>query len=1014
MARLVIHLLGPFHVTLDGEAVTGFESNKVRALLAYLAMHAERLHSRETLAALLWPDQPDTKARHNLRQALSNLRQVLGDTDADVPLLEIARTTVQLDPQGDYWLDLAAFNAHVSASERHSHPRLERCAPCIEQLEQAAALYRGSFLEGLFVEDSVPFEEWATLQRERVHRLALEALYHLSRYHERRRDYVRARRYARRQVEMEPWREEAHQQLMRTLARSGQRSAALAQYEICRRTLVDELGVEPSAETQTLYQRIRAAGDTSPNNLSAQLTAFVGREEELTDVAERLADPACRLLTLVGPGGVGKTRLALQAAAEHGSDSLNGVFFAPLEAVHAPAHVISAIAQALDLSFSGEQDPRTQLLEHLRDKELLLVLDNLEHLISSVDWLIEILRHAPDVKILATSRQPLHLQAEWLLEVGGLSVPQPGATENPESYSAVALFAERARRAAANFVLTGPAAVAAARICQLVEGSPLAIELAAASVRAQAVEQIVAEIGRDLDFLATPLRDVPARHRSLRAVFEHSWGLLTQVERETLQQLSVFPSPFGIEAAKAITGATFHTLTALLDKSWVSQSQEGRYHLHPLLKQYTAEKLTHRASVAQRHTDFYLDFLAQQGSGETPAERAAISIELPHVRAAWEWAARQQDHAALERAAPILHSFYSAQSWFQEGISTFRFAIDQMDDPAATPLLCELLGRSARMHIHIGQLEAARSLLEQALSHLENVDDAKRRSSVLGYLAITHYYAGDYERAAGLAEHSRRLAEQSADRDGVAFALNFMGSCAKARGEYEQARRYFEGAVDAYRQMDDEMGAAMVLNNLGNLAQATGDYTEAQRHYRACSELFKAHDHTHGAATTLANAGKLALRQGAYEDARQWLGESLDLKREMNDRRGMAVALVSLGDVSAATGAFTDARQQLSEALTLAQTAGDVKLVLESLVSAASLALKQGQPDLASRWLAFVLGHPATAQEACEQAQALSDELGAPLPSVAQTWAQASTLEKIVDETLKVLGISTNERCQTH
>lgn len=262
MARLVIHLLGPFHVSLGGEPVTGFESNKVRALLAYLAVYADRPHSREALAALLWPDQPDAKARHNLRQALSNLRQALGDSDTDAPLLDITRTTAQLNPQGDYWLDLAAFNAHVAASEEHPHPNLERCPVCIEQLEQAVELYQGSFLEGLFVEDSLPFEEWAALQRERVHRLSLDALYHLGRYYERRRDYARAQRHARRQIEMEPWREEAHRQLMRTLARGGQRSAALAQYETCRRTLAEELGVEPGADTRALYERIRAAGDT--------------------------------------------------------------------------------------------------------------------------------------------------------------------------------------------------------------------------------------------------------------------------------------------------------------------------------------------------------------------------------------------------------------------------------------------------------------------------------------------------------------------------------------------------------------------------------------------------------------------------------------------------------------------------------------------------------------------------------------------------------------------------------
>ena len=274
MTRLTIRLLGPFHVTLDGEPITNFESNKVRALLACLAMEPHHPHSRETLAGLLWPDHPERTARHNLRQALSNLRQAIGDRaasgdrDVDPPFLCITRGTVQLNPDSDYQLDASQFDALVTTSEAHAHTRLETCKPCIRRLEQTVELYRGEFLAGLYVGDSLSFEEWALLRRERFHRLALDNLYHLANHYERCRDYNRARRYARRQVELEPWREEAHRQLMRLLARSGQRSAALAQYERCRRILAEELGIEPGEETRALYERIRAAGDASPHNLA--------------------------------------------------------------------------------------------------------------------------------------------------------------------------------------------------------------------------------------------------------------------------------------------------------------------------------------------------------------------------------------------------------------------------------------------------------------------------------------------------------------------------------------------------------------------------------------------------------------------------------------------------------------------------------------------------------------------------------------------------------------------------
>jgi tetratricopeptide (TPR) repeat protein len=506
----------------------------------------------------------------------------------------------------------------------------------------------------------------------------------------------------------------------------------------------------------------------------------------------------------------------------------------------------------------------------------------------------------------------------------------------------------------------------------------------------------------------------------MRAVFDHSWRLLTPQEQAVFSQLSIFQGGFTSAAAQAVahlaTGQRTSTIERLLvtlaDHSLIQRWPDGRYALHTLLRQYAAEKLADSPAVqeaaTERHAAFYMGFLAGQGSGEETDQRAAIRADLANIRAAWQWIIKRQDLEAVERAAATLHNFYSAQSWFQEGIDTFQFALDQIaGQPATTPeqasVLCDLLGRQARMYIHIGQVEAARSILEKAQSCLPKVESATRRSTVLGYLAITTYYAGDYGRAAALAEESLHLSEEMEDQDGIAFGLNFLGSCAKAQGAYDQAQRYFGQSVDVYRQLQDGIGAAMVLNNLGNLAQAMGDYASAQRYYRECSDLFKANDHVHGAATTLANAGRLAVRQQAYDEARHLLTESLALKQEINDRRGMAVALVSLGDVSVATGAYAEAREQLGQALTLARQSGDANLVLDGLVTVAALAMGQGQSEAASRLLAFALQHQAIAQETRERAEHLVEALEG-LPTEAQTWAREnddeSATEAVVAEVL--------------
>ena len=264
MPRLNVSLLGTLRVLLDEQPVSGFESVKVRALLAYLASHADRPHNREALTGLLWPEQADATARTNLRQALSNLRRAISDQSADPPFLLVSRETVQFNADADYSVDVARFVNLLDACSRHAHRRPEMCSPCAQRLTDAVQLYRGAFLEGFFVQESVTFEEWVLLQRETLQRRALQALYQLAGYHERRGAYDEAYRYAWRQIEIDPWREEAHCQVMRVLVLRGERTAALAEYETCKRLLAEGLGVEPAEATTALYERIRSAEGDAP------------------------------------------------------------------------------------------------------------------------------------------------------------------------------------------------------------------------------------------------------------------------------------------------------------------------------------------------------------------------------------------------------------------------------------------------------------------------------------------------------------------------------------------------------------------------------------------------------------------------------------------------------------------------------------------------------------------------------------------------------------------------------
>ena len=464
---LQLSLLGGLQINLAGKPIISFLSAKAQALLCYLTVTGQP-HSRETLATLLWGDRPDAEAKANLRQALSNLRKHLA------AYLDISREMVSLNQDLSYYLDVQLFEAALtpqrdqglSISEvlaaRQIEPVGKSSEVPLEALRQAVELYRGDFLEGFVVREALTFEEWLLAQRQRLRQLALHGLHRLAVEHTARGEFAAGLDCTTRLLALEPWREESHRQMMILLAKSGQRSAALAQYETCRRILAEELGVEPAAETLALYQRLKTMGTTRPHNLPPQTTAFVGREVELARIADYLETPACRLLTLTGLGGIGKTRLALQAAMKlaPGPAFADGVFLAPLTAMGHRAELpglkasaklelnvlVSALASALNFSFSGSVEPKTQLLNYLQAKEMLLILDNFEELLISDghgerggfpsgggDLVLDILRRAPGVKLLVTSRERLNLEEEWVLEVEGLAYPKedwkPGRME---------------------------------------------------------------------------------------------------------------------------------------------------------------------------------------------------------------------------------------------------------------------------------------------------------------------------------------------------------------------------------------------------------------------------------------------------------------------------------------------------------------------------------------------------------------------------------------------------------
>ncbi len=989
---ITLRLLGPVQIERGGEPVHGFESRKALALLCYLALHDHPL-PRSHLVATFWGEKTEKRGRGNLRRALANLMSLLPEC------LHVERHTIGFCHQ--CWTDVKAFEALVTQRE-------------IESFTAAAALYRGELLAGLTLKDCPEFELWLAVERERWHRRVWDVLEHLISYHERHGNYKAALEYVDRLLKMEPWREEVHRRKMKLLARVGEYSAALVQYQICRRILADELEVEPSRETTALYERIRSARSSRHQNLPPQPTPFVGRERELQALRRLLADPECRLITLVGIGGAGKTRLALQAGTQSFPSFLHGVCFVPLTALPAPALLPSAVARALHLTVHGRDDVATQVLDYLRDKELLLILDGFEHLLDAVDWLTEVLKQAPDVKLLVTSRERLHLRWEWLVEVEGLAYPHGEGQPEPdavlERYGAVRLFWEVARRANPHFSLQEELSDVLT-ICQLVDGIPLGLELAAAWTARFSCRHIAQEIQHNLNFLRTALRDVPDRHRSLRAAFDHSWALLTADEQRTFRQLAIFRGSFSQDAAVAVAGASPALLTALVDKSLVRRVGEGRYEVHELLRQY-AEMHLHRAlaeekAVRDRHCAYYTDFLRDR---EAALERTAspqvleeMSAELENIRAAWMWALEQAYFDVLDRTANALFLFFDWGSLYQEGESLFDCttvalrAHPRAAEAGTERLLARLLIRQGVLARNV-EAEKAQTLLEEGLALARKVGERWEEAFALNNLGILAGLRGDYDRQRALFRESLSLFRSLGDRSRMATLLNNLAVAERLVGNYDQARQLSLESLALSRAEDDRRSTARALQHLAILAHVRGAYDEARPFYQESLALYRETGDQQGVALTLGNLGDLAYRTGDHDEARQVLRESLALRRRINDQWGVALALNTLGGVERATGRLQAARQYLREAMRVSRALQSQALMLEVLVEWAQLLAAEGETAHAVEILALVAHHPATEGWTREIATQLLASFSSLLPAHVARAARERGLQARVED----------------
>jgi predicted ATPase/DNA-binding SARP family transcriptional activator/TolA-binding protein len=1000
---LHIKLLGELSISLEGQEPMRFAARRAEVLVAYLALSG-RNHARETLATLLWDDRESKQALANLRSLLAQLPKAIK------PYLSISRQSVQLNTEKAFWVDALRFEEKISGWAQLS-PRSGRQRegqnvdmPQPHLLEEALALYRGPFLDGVFVQESRGLEEWIMATRERLERQAIDAHWQLATHYRHWRRYAEALPHAYEMVRLDPLSERGHRLLMHLLARDGQVSAALAQYENCRAILKTELAVEPAPETERLYNQIRRIRQPIPHVLPPQFTPFVGRHAELAAISERLDDPDCRLLTVLGVGGAGKTRLAIQAAGERRGDYWHGIYFVPLANVESAASLVYAIAAALDFSFEGQKPARAQLLAHLGELEMLLVLDNFEHLLDEGAPLVQaILAEAPGLQLLVTSRERLQLQAEWIIVLEGLTLPPPQAEiEEAVPSDAEQLFHASARRVQTEPLDTETAAVS--HICRLVEGLPLAIELAASSLLSHRPQDIADQIQRNLDFLATQMRDVPARQRSLRATFNYSWDLLDERTQTLFARLAVFRGPFDEAAAAAVAQAQPQDLQKLTAKSLLRQIENDHYTLHEALRPYASEKLVATPQVAldtqQRHAEYYGHFLRQlhqdlDGGHRQLQAVATVNQAWDNVAAGWRWAAGRGESKLLSTYLAPLNQWLTLRGFFHEGLPLYEQAVQTLQANSGeekSAVLGQLLGCLGFFQVRLRKLEEAAHNLERSAALLTALELPEQSIRPLGGLANLAFRQGNYEQAKAHYESILALSQQLDRPDVTAATLEGLALVANYQGNLPRALELLHQTVALHRQIDDRHALA---NSLGNLAATLIDteaYMEAIPYFEESLALWEELGDEYTRRHVLQNMGEALLKAGDDERAEKIFAEALRISKRHNYPAGYSYW--GLGEIYLQRRAHEQGQQYFRKAL--AQSGTDFER-LRALLGWAKVRSALGYDNEAATYLELIQQHPATPaldrEEATRRLEALEARLSSPSQTTVRRKGTSASLQ---------------------
>jgi predicted ATPase/DNA-binding SARP family transcriptional activator/Tfp pilus assembly protein PilF len=976
MIDIKIQLFNAFYAKDKFGKEINFRDNKVRALLAYLIVEHDQIHRRNKLVELFWGDAPQERAQHSLRMALTRLRQSLESAGVS-DILKSTRQSVKIQLDSDrHWVDVVEFDRLVAKCRKNATNNLAMLPLVYEWMAKAVDLYHGSFLAGLSLSNSPSFDDWLMLHQSRYEQQALIFLDLLAEHALTNQQNEMAENFTYRQLEILPWLENSHRQLMRIFAQRNQWQLVQLQYQKCIQVLDAELGTEPDEETRNLFKQLNSGKisqktyhpitpkptQTVSNNLPSAHTSFFGREVERDHLIETLLNDAVPLITVVGPGGVGKTRLTLDAVRQIAihPDFPDGVWFIPLDGMRVDDKdlnqaIANTIAKAMGLELRKPSKPYEQLLELLRNRRLILVLDNFEQLISGendgVDFVLDLINLVPRIKVVVTSRRPLNLQLESMISLDGLPVPQI-LDDRAYNYSSVLLFLERGKRANNIFSLDDETLPAVVEICQLMGGMPLALEMVAVRLREMSCNQILHTLKTNQDLLKSQLRDLPPRHRSMQAVFDWSWSLLELAEKSVLSELSVFRNRFTFEAAQAVTGASSEQIHTLIEHSLI-RFDGMRYSLHELLRQFAFEKLAQPEIIQAKHSSFYLKFVLTRREHligkDLVRATAEIRQDWENIQQAWSWAISNQEMVDFVEVIVSLGRYLRNNSmiWFgeklfQEAIDNFqehRWKVDSIEDLPRQKALGQLWLEMARCYIWSAQYETCVTISQRVITIGKAINSYPLIAG--GYLEWGRalWRLGEYQTARELLESVVALAPEQSWQ--AIQALTTLGNIYSLWGKTEEALNYYKRSLQVQKEADIWSNRAQVLNHLATIATMQGQFKQAVVLLFEVLDASRQFEQEYFQVTTFHNLGLAYSELGQYSKSEEFFKKAMDLSKQLQNRHNETEIWLGLAQLYRRLGQYQESKENLQQAFTLCQQSGEKKAYCEALMQQALLLYAQ-------------------------------------------------------------------------